>query len=103
MNPIFYLILFNVINVADKITTYFGINQGFYETNKITVELIQKYGLLNTVLIKITLTIIFSIMIYTQYKKVPVALRNILKYGTFSIIVLYSFALINNIYWLNIK
>ena len=101
MNELIFLISFNILNIADKITTYFGIKYGFYELNNITFALVQKYGLSNAITLKIMLGLILSIIIYLQYKKVPNVFRNFLKYGTFFIIMSYSFAVINNIYWLN--
>ena len=93
------LVLFNVLNIIDKVTTYIGMNMGFGELNKQVVFLFSQYGLLLTSVLQIVLVIGCSIIFYGLIKKLSERVKIIYPISIIPLLFLiasYSGAVINN-------
>lgn len=97
------LVIFNILNVIDKITTYYGIKQGFIELNSKSMVLINTLGLILSQFLFIFIGIIASISFYLGIKKLSEKIANLDKIIIVPILFLigiYTEAIINNIKWL---
>ena len=63
------LIILNILNVADSITTYIGMHGPFYETNNFAVLLFSNFGFLWGNIIKVALVLAFSVLLYSFIKR----------------------------------
>lgn len=100
---IFSLLVFNILNFFDKLTTYIAMNLGgFIELNSKAVHYFSTYGLLQGILLQFVVGLIFSILIFyitlkflkLVYLRIPIIM------GYFYVIINYSIAVFGNIYYL---
>ena len=96
------IIVFNVLNFLDKLTTYFGMRMGFIEMNDIASNLFSEYGLLSGILIQFFVAMVGSIAIYfvlvKSLKFLAVHIPIILGYAY--ITINYLLAVASNVYYL---
>ena len=93
------LILFNVLNIIDKITTYYGVKQGFWEQNIITAKFFGIIGILPTLILQVFIGLISSLLIYLVIINISIKIKHIDKIIALPIIFLsliYFEAVINN-------
>lgn len=93
------LIIFNTFNAIDKITTYYGIKQGFWEQNVITSKYFNLIGVLPTLALQFFLGLIASFSIFLAIKQLSNKLNHIIKLTiipTIFISLIYFEAIINN-------
>ena len=94
------LIVFNILNVIDKITTYYGIKQGFIELNQRSLVLIDSFGLLFTRFLFVFVGIISSIALYLGISKLSNKIKHIEQISVIPLIFLigiYINAINNNL------
>ena len=95
---LYVIILFNLLNLIDKVTTYFGLRKGFVESNQITINLITSYGIANAMILQFIMGVIVSFVIYFIIKIFQDYKYTLSTIGGFSYLsVAYFMALINNI------
>lgn len=97
------LVLFNVLNIIDKITTYYAINLGFVELNPRTIELFNSIGLLPTLLFQVYVFLVFSLLLFLIVTNFSNRIKHLDKFATIPILFLiipYLDAVIDNIRWL---
>ena len=99
------MIIFNILNFLDKLTTYFGMKLGFIELNSRATYLFENYGLLQGILLQFFVALLGSIFIYFVIVK---SLRFLviqipILFGYLIITINYLLAVISNIYYLVIR
>lgn len=97
------LLFFNVLNIIDKTTTYFGMQKGFIELNNKSVQFMAKYGVLFNAIFKIFLVLSCSILIYIGIRKLSEKIKYINPITSLLssfLIGFYFVAVVNNIGWL---
>ena len=92
------LIGFNIINLIDKVTTYIGLNLGFYELNMVTNNLIVSIGLTSTLILQFSVGLIMSVGLYFAIKKVMRFMVPKISFfvGYIFVMVNYIFAVVSN-------
>ena len=93
------LIMFNILNIIDKITTYYGIKQGFWEQNVITSKYFNLIGVLPTLALQFFLGLIASFSIFLAINYLSKRANYITKLAiipTIFISLIYFEAVINN-------
>lgn len=96
------VIIFNLLNFLDKLTTYFGMQMGFIEQNNIASNLFYEYGLLQGVLIQFFVAMAGSIIIYFVLIKSLkfLAVRIPMLLGYVYVTINYFLAVVSNVYYL---
>jgi len=65
LKVLFYvLIVLNIINLIDVITTHIGMNKGFIEQNNLYAYLFQTIGLTQSMIVRVLSIILFSVIFY---------------------------------------
>lgn len=99
-----FLIVFNLLNIIDKVTTYTAMSQGgFIELNQRAVYFFNLYGLLPAIIVQLVVVIAGSTLLYFGINKLSEKVKYIHLYASIPfvfLIVTYSEAVINNIRWL---
>ena len=94
------LVVFNILNVIDKVTTYYGIQQGLGEYNARVSYFFNNYGLLPMTIFQIFFLIVSSILIYLSIIKISERIKSAPTITTIPIMFLigtYFNAVINNV------
>mgnify|MGYP001561687074 CR=1 len=94
------LIVFNILNIIDKITTYIGVTNGLGESNQRILYFFNNYGFLSVTIFQILFVLFSSTLIYLSVYKISERLKYFSLAFTIPILFLiniYSKAVINNL------
>jgi len=95
----FLLVVFNILNIVDKVTTYYGIQLGLGEQNVITIKFFNLIGILPTLILLTFVGVIASLSIYSSIVKLSPKIKHIEKIfilPTIFLSLIYFEAVINN-------
>lgn len=96
----FVLVFFNILNIIDKTTTYFGIKNGFVEINSRAAYLFNSLGLVQTLLFQIYVIFTASFLVFLIAIHFSEKIKNIghfISVPTLLISAIYIVPVINNV------
>lgn len=94
---LYFLIIFNIFNVIDKITTYIGVSSGFIETNTRMVHWFNILGVLPTVIIQTFIVAVCSFGVYFAITRGLTFLKKALIVPNSYLISNYFLAIVSNV------